>query len=91
MLRPEADFQNLLRKRIDSPPIPFRNEDKEINAAQRLLSNTFSKQAGLPQTLLRPASNPDHYENLKRELEELPNRTWLQGFVKRMKNMVRFQ
>jgi hypothetical protein len=91
VLRPETNFSRVLEKRVQTPPIPFRDEEKEIKAAQSLLENRFSNQTRLPQSLLRPYSNPQHYDVLKRELEEMPNRTWLQNFLKRLQNMVRFQ
>ncbi|KAF1824801.1 uncharacterized protein K489DRAFT_407551 [Dissoconium aciculare CBS 342.82] len=91
VLRPETNFSKVLEKRVQTPPIPFRDEEKEIKAAQLLLGNRFSNQTKLPQSLLRPYSNPQHYDVLKRELEEMPNRTWLQNFLKRLQNMVRFQ
>lgn len=40
---------------------------------------------------MKPASNPTHYTDLARELDEAPDRTWMGNFMKRMKNMVRFR
>jgi hypothetical protein len=91
VLRPETNFSRVLEKRIKSPPIPFRNEEIEIKAASLLLQNNIRERTDLPESILRPYSNPYHYDNLKRELDEMPNRTWLQNFVKRLQNMVRFQ
>ena len=91
VLRPENNFPNVIRQRIQDPPIPFRDEDKEINAAYLLLDNTFTKQYPLPKSLVEPASNPTHYTQLKQELEEVPNRTWLGNWMKRLKHMVRFK
>lgn len=90
-LRPEKQFSSILKQRIEKPPVPYRDEEKEVNAAYLLLDNAITQQFPLQQKLLRPASNPEHYETLKKELTELPNRTWLQNVVKRLKNMVRFQ
>lgn len=90
-LRPEKQFSSILKQRIEKPPVPYRDEEREVNAAYLLLDNAITQQFPLQQKLLRPASNPEHYETLKKELAELPNRTWLQNVVKRLKNMVRFQ
>jgi len=90
-LRPERNFTALIEKRIANPPIPFRREEGEIRAAQQLLENSITKRYPLPQTLLRPQSNPGHYEALKKELDEVPTRTWWQNTVKRLTGMVRLQ
>ncbi|KAF2769020.1 hypothetical protein EJ03DRAFT_382967, partial [Teratosphaeria nubilosa] len=90
-LRPEdRQFRSLLRKRLQTPPTPYRNEAAEVNAAYSLLDDTYAKQYPLGEKMMRPASNPNHYLDLGAELDEAPDRTWLQGFVKRMKEMIRF-
>ena len=91
ILRPENNFQNVLRQRIQKPPIPFRDEEKEVNAAYLLSDNTFRKQYPLPKSLMEPASNTSHYTHLQKELEEVPNRTWLGNWMKRLQHMVRFK
>lgn len=40
---------------------------------------------------MEPESNPKHYENLRVELEELPNRSVLGNFMQRVRNMVRLK
>ncbi|KAK0908586.1 hypothetical protein LTR91_022919 [Friedmanniomyces endolithicus] len=91
LLRPEErSFQHLLRQRIKSPPTDSAVAEKEVNAAYLLLDNTYTKQFPLPESLMKPASNPSHYTDLARELDEAPSRTWFGNFAKRLKNMVRF-
>ncbi|KAF2857787.1 hypothetical protein K470DRAFT_272981 [Piedraia hortae CBS 480.64] len=91
-LRPkQRHFQRLLRARIKAPPTPFRDERKEVNAAFNLLNNAFAKRWKLGEMMMKPASAPTHYSDLRQELEELPHRTWLQHAIKRIKSMVRFQ
>ncbi|KAI5361320.1 Putative cytochrome B pre-mRNA-processing protein [Septoria linicola] len=68
-----------------------RNETDEVNAAYLLLENNFSKQFPPGQRLMQPASNPQHYVNLERELAVLPTRSVFGNFVERLKNMVRFK
>lgn len=68
-----------------------RNENNEVNAAYLLLENSFSKQFPPGQRVMEPASNPEHYKNLERELQELPNRSVFGNFVQRLKSMVRFK
>lgn len=43
------------------------------------------------QAFMRPASNPDHYDNLAKELEEIPNRSRFGNFMRRLQNMVRMK
>ncbi|KAM3422285.1 hypothetical protein BST61_g2644 [Cercospora zeina] len=69
----------------------LRNESSEVTAANLLLENSFSKQFPPGQRVMEPASNPQHYEILKRELEELPSRSVFGNLVKRLKGMVRFR
>lgn len=40
---------------------------------------------------MKPASNPEHYAALKRELEELPSRGWMENMWRRLKGMVRLR
>lgn len=68
-----------------------REESGEVNAAYLLHDDVFRNQFRLSDSTLRPASNPDYYVNLQRELKEAPDRSWLSGMVARVKKMVRFQ
>lgn len=91
VLRPERTFAaQVLTPRLSAAPSPARNEEAEINAAYLLLENSISKQYPLQEKILRPASNPEFYTNLERELAEAPNQTWLGRKMKWLKNMVRF-
>ena len=39
---------------------------------------------------MKPASNPAYYDELVKELQEAPTRSWLSRLVKRWKGMIRF-
>ena len=41
--------------------------------------------------MMKPASDPMHYEKIARELEEIPDRSWLGRLVKRVQGMVRLK
>jgi len=56
-----------------------------------MLDNTFSKHFPLSERIMKPASNPNHYTDLAKELEELPDRTWLGNFKKRLQAMIRLR
>jgi len=66
-------------------------ELKEINALYSLLEDKYTRSYSVSQEVMHPASMPNHYTNLARELDELPDRTWFGNFFRRMKNMVRMQ
>jgi hypothetical protein len=91
-LRPaERHFQRLLEKRIQEAPAGQRDESREVNAAYSLLDNALRKRYPLSDSFMHPASKPEHYTALAQELDEAPDRTWFSGWIKRMKNLVRFQ
>lgn len=91
-LRPaERHFQRLLQQRIQEAPVGQRDESREVNAAYSLLDDAIRKRYLLSESFMRPASKPEHYTALAQELDEAPDRTWFSGWVKRMKNLVRFQ
>ena len=91
-LRPaERHFQRLLQQRIEAAPAGQRDESREVNAAYVLLDDSLRKRYPLSNSFMHPESKPDHYTALGQELDEAPDRTWFAGWVKRMKNMVRFQ
>ena len=100
-LRPaERTLQSVFRARINAPPAPApnspatgtpRNELGEINAAYLLLDDTFAKQFPLSDVTMKPASNPTHYSDLKRELDEAPDRTFFANVWNRFSNMFRMK
>jgi cytochrome b pre-mRNA-processing protein 6 len=40
--------------------------------------------------MFEPKSNPTYYQDLVKELEEAPNRSWLGRIAKRLSGMIRF-
>ncbi|RQM07577.1 hypothetical protein DH86_00002032, partial [Scytalidium sp. 3C] len=77
-LRPDFQFQDVMRRRIDRQFLEAKssvNEKAELenaNILYSLLGNRY-RQMG---SLLKPASNPTYYEDLIKELEEAPTRSW---------------
>ncbi|KAK3049602.1 hypothetical protein LTR09_009023 [Extremus antarcticus] len=91
-LRPaERQFQRLLEHRIQHSPASGIDESKEVNAAYLLLDNTASRQFPLSERLMKPQSDPQHYEALAREIEEVPDRTFWGRLKKRLGGMVRMK
>jgi hypothetical protein len=56
-----------------------------------LLDNTFTRQFKLSDKMMRPASDPMHYEKLATELEEAPDRGFFGRLMKRLGGMVRLK
>lgn len=86
-LRPtERHFQRLLENRTQHP-----RSEAEVNAAYLLIDNSISNQFKLSDKTMKPASDPMHYENLSREIDEAPDRGWFGRVMKRLGGMVRMK
>ncbi|THW45624.1 hypothetical protein D6D22_03457 [Aureobasidium pullulans] len=104
-LRPEISFQSVLKRRLEAAPVAqvnqantaqtqapkARNELREINALYSLLENRYSSTYPLSNAMMHPASAPEHYTTLVKELDEVPDRTFFQRIASRFKGMVRLQ
>jgi len=91
-LRPEErTFQHLLQNRIKNPPVDAASGEQEANAAYLLLENDLRNRFPLSKKIMRPASNPEHYERVAREVDEIPTRGMLDRVWKRLSGMVRMQ
>jgi len=49
------------------------------------------KQYPISGSLMKPASNPTHYTDLIKELEEAPQRSWFSTMTNKWKGFLRFQ
>lgn len=91
-LRPEErTFQRLLQNRISSPPQDTAAAEQECNAAYLLLDNTLTKRFPLSDKTLKPASDPEHYVRIEREVQELPDRGFLGRMMRKLQGMVRMR
>jgi len=109
-LRPECQFQDAMRKRLNRryPPsssagsqsavqtVPISAAEKklemeEANILYSLLENRYSRKYPITGSLMKPASNPTHYEDLVKELEAAPERSWFGRQANRWKGFLRFQ
>ncbi|KAF8866104.1 hypothetical protein BDZ45DRAFT_795758 [Acephala macrosclerotiorum] len=109
-LRPDCQFQDAMRKRIDrrflpasSPNTPNaaqavvnsavdeRLELEQANVLYSLLENRYIRKYPITGSLMKPASNPTHYEDLVKELEEAPERSFWGRLTNRWKGFLRFQ
>ncbi|EHK21074.1 hypothetical protein TsFJ059_004884 [Trichoderma semiorbis] len=95
-LRPDYQFQDVLAKVVDER---FKNykpsiEPEELlkaRALQFLVQNKFRDRYKLKGPMLEPKSQPTYFEDLVREIEEAPKRTWLERLGKRLSGMIRLQ
>ena len=67
-----------------------KKEMQHANVLYSLLEDRFVKEFPLPKTLRRPASHPEYYDELVKEMQEAPTRSWLGGLIKRIKGSLRF-
>ncbi|KAL4881377.1 hypothetical protein BJY04DRAFT_218198 [Aspergillus karnatakaensis] len=62
-----------------------------LNALSSLLEDRYARRYPLSPKLRKPASNPDHYDDLIREFEEAPSRDWMGRIWKRLSGVLRLQ
>lgn len=82
-------MQNKFRDRVRSQSFFFfslREGGKRANFA-----NEWAMQYKLKGPMLEPKSQPTYFEDLVREIEEAPKRTWLERLGKRLSGMIRLQ
>ncbi|KAK8044054.1 hypothetical protein PG993_004078 [Apiospora rasikravindrae] len=94
VIRPQVQFQDVLRKRLESKSTSGLSEQEELkqaNALYSLLDNRYKKKYPITGTLLQPKSNPTYFTDLVKELQEAPNRSWLDRFILRIKGVVRLK
>ncbi|KAH8819636.1 hypothetical protein F5884DRAFT_761274 [Xylogone sp. PMI_703] len=94
LLRPEVQFQNAMRRRLDrqlQSGINEKTELENVNTLYSLLGNRYRQIYPIRGSLLKPASNPTHYTDLLKELEEAPNRSWFGRMTNKWRGFLRFQ
>ncbi|KAI2602879.1 uncharacterized protein GGS25DRAFT_509026 [Hypoxylon fragiforme] len=93
-LRPQLQFQDVLRKRFEQQPSPGVSEQDQLrqaNALYSLLENRYKKKYPITGDLLRPRSHPTYFTDLVKELEEAPSRSFAERLWLRVKGLVRLQ
>lgn len=93
-LRPKCQLQDVLRKRVETADAraDTRADLAQVNALMSLVENRYQKKyhlAGGPAGLQSPASNPEYYRALLRELDEAPTRSWVQRVKNKLTGMFR--
>ncbi|KAI0836214.1 hypothetical protein F5Y06DRAFT_298933 [Hypoxylon sp. FL0890] len=91
-LRPEIQFQDILRKRFEqSSGLSEQEQLRQANALYSLIDNRYKKKYPITGSLLRPKSQPTYFSDLVQELEAAPNRSYLERVWLRLKGVVRLQ
>ena len=62
----------------------------KVMQSSGLTSSEKKIQYPLSEKMMRPASNPNYYDGLLKELNEAPTRSWLQSTINRWKGFLRF-
>ncbi|EXJ59607.1 hypothetical protein A1O7_03753 [Cladophialophora yegresii CBS 114405] len=76
---------------IPVEPFNEQTELRQVNALYALLENRFEKEYPIPQRVRHPRSSASHYDDLVKELDEAPNRSWITNLWNRLKGSVRLR
>ncbi|KAI1082562.1 hypothetical protein F5B20DRAFT_507330 [Whalleya microplaca] len=91
-IRPEVQFQDVLRKRFEkSSKLSEKNQLEQANALYSLIGNRYRNKYPITGSLMEPKSNPTYFADLLRELEEAPSRSMFDRVWLRLKGLVRLQ
>ena len=71
----------------DPPLLSTQN----VNALYSLLENRYQREYPLARSLRVPKGQPEYYDQLLREFEEAPNRSWFGRIQKRVTGMLRLK
>ncbi|KYK62159.1 hypothetical protein DCS_03306 [Drechmeria coniospora] len=95
-LRPDYQLQDVMRRVVDERYPSFRPaaEPEELlkaRALQFLVQDKFRDRYKLKGPMLEPRSQPRYFDDLVREIDEAPNRSWFERLGKRLSGMIRLQ
>ncbi|KAL8674311.1 MAG: hypothetical protein Q9168_001304 [Polycauliona sp. 1 TL-2023] len=71
-------------------PYDERAQLNQVNALYSLMENRYAKKYPLSDRLLKPLSNPEYYDNLLKELDEAPKRSFFARLLNSWKGFVRW-
>ncbi|MCJ1421117.1 hypothetical protein MMC32_007479 [Xylographa parallela] len=78
---------------LTTVPTPARFDEKaemeQVNVLYSFLENRYTKKYPLSEHLMKPQSHPQYYDNLIKELEEAPTRSWFQRQINKWKGSLR--
>ncbi|KAL1959882.1 hypothetical protein VTO42DRAFT_1027 [Malbranchea cinnamomea] len=86
--KPASQTATAMGSTSQEPPLL---SSENINALYSLLENRYQNQYPLPGSLRHPRSQPEYYDQLMREFEEAPKRSWFGRLAKRAAGAVRLK
>lgn len=66
-------------------------EMRQVNVLYSLLEDRYFKAYPIPTKLRHPRSMPTYYDDVLKEMDEAPSRTWFQSLMNRIKGSLRFK
>ncbi|KAE8147196.1 hypothetical protein BDV25DRAFT_160873 [Aspergillus avenaceus] len=84
----DASKQSQSQKSPQSQGEPI--SEASLNALSSLLEDRYARRYPMSPKIRRPASIPDHYDNVIKEFSEAPTRDWMGRVTKRLKGLFRF-
>jgi cytochrome b pre-mRNA-processing protein 6 len=76
---------------VPASPIRWQEqvELKQTQVLESFLENRYANKDPMPASLRNPKSSPTYYDDLVKEMQEAPERTWVGGLMKRIKGSLR--
>jgi cytochrome b pre-mRNA-processing protein 6 len=76
---------------VTASPILWQEqvELKQTQVLQSFLENRYANKDPMPASLRNPKSSPTYYDDLVKEMQEAPDRTWFGSAMKRIKGSLR--
>ncbi|KAL8912835.1 MAG: hypothetical protein Q9171_002213 [Xanthocarpia ochracea] len=86
------DPANESKDTLVTPLEPYNEEEQleQVNVLYSFIENRYAKKYPLSNRLLKPLSNPEYYENLVKELEEAPKRSFFGRLLNSWKGFIRW-
>ncbi|KAG6046045.1 hypothetical protein E4U17_008029 [Claviceps sp. LM77 group G4] len=95
-LQPDFQLQDILSEAVHNRYKSFKPELEteelmKARALQFIVQNKYNDRFKLRGPMLKPTSQPTYFSDLVKEIEEAPQRTWLERLGKRLSGMIRLQ
>ena len=82
----KTDVEASAPRSASDPKVELAN----INALYSLLENRFTKKYPVSPGVLRPTSNPEHYDRLMEEIKRAPTKSWLSAKIDEWRMKIRW-
>ncbi len=89
VIAPNIKANEALVSPAEPPTFNEQHELRQIKALDAILENRFANAYPIPKAVRYPRSNPTHYDDVVKEMEEAPTRSWAASLGKRLKGAFR--